>query len=78
VERQRADCLELADRLGWTVVETYTGDDLKQVWANCTPDIKGKIVDALMTVTILPAPRGRRPGGGYFDPAFVRVEWKTV
>jgi len=27
-------------------------------------------------VTVLPAPRGRRPDGGYFDPETVRLAWK--
>ena len=33
-----------------------------------------------MTITILPAPKGRpkgwRPGQPYFDPDSIRVEWK--
>lgn len=52
------------------------GDDLRETWKATPPDIKGKIIDALMTVTILPTGRGRRPGGGYFDPASVAIEWR--
>jgi hypothetical protein len=52
------------------------GDNLRDTWKATPPDIKGKIIDALMIVTILPTGRGRRPGGAYFDPDFVRIEWK--
>ncbi|MEU4810034.1 recombinase family protein [Nocardia fluminea] len=34
------------------------------------------IVEMLLTVTILPAPRGRRVSGAYFSPEFIRLEWK--
>lgn len=34
------------------------------------------VVRYLMTVTLLPARRGRQPGGGYWDPASIRIEWK--
>ena len=30
-----------------------------------------------MTVTVLKAPRGRQPSGAYFNPAYVKIEWKT-
>ncbi|MCM6776440.1 recombinase family protein [Nocardia sp. CDC159] len=53
-----------------------TGDDLKTSWDGLSADVKGKVIDALMTVTILPSPRGRKPGGRYFDPACIQIEWK--
>ena len=53
------------------------GDDLERVWTTMSADIRGKIIDVLMTVTVLKAPRGRQPGGGYFNPEFVRIEWKS-
>ncbi len=35
------------------------------------------VVDALVTLTVLPRThRGRLPGGGYFDPTSVRVTWR--
>ena len=42
-------------------------DELENRWDALSPDIKGKIVDELITVTVLPTPRGvkgvnRRPG----------------
>lgn len=27
-------------------------------------------------VNVLPSPKGRRPDGGYFEPATVRIDWK--
>lgn len=53
-----------------------SGDDLRTTWHNTPPDVRGKIIDTLMTVTVQPAPRGRRPGGVYFDPDHVDIDWK--
>jgi DNA invertase Pin-like site-specific DNA recombinase len=33
-------------------------DDPREYWGACSPDIRSKIVDDVMTVTVLPAPRG--------------------
>lgn len=51
--------------------------DRKQVqarWDECSPAIRGQIVDALVTVTVLPIPSDRKGPG--FNPEFVRIEWK--
>lgn len=40
-------------------------------WDECSPAIRGQIVDALMTVTVLPCPSGIR-----FDPQYIQIEWK--
>jgi hypothetical protein len=49
--------------------------DPAKVWAGLDLSRKRAIIDVLMTVTILPARRGRRPGWrageSYFDPATV-------
>ena len=50
------------------------GDDLRATWEATSADVRGKIIDTLMTVTILPAGRGRRPGGEYFDPNSVDIK----
>jgi site-specific DNA recombinase len=52
--------------------------DPAKVWAGLDRSRKRRIVDVLMTVTILPAKRGRpagwRPGdGSYFDPDTVQI-----
>ena len=51
-------------------------DDIRATWKAAPPDVRGKVIDALMTVTILPAGRGRRPGGDYFDSSKVRIKFK--
>ena len=50
-------------------------------WAGLGLDQRRAVVDALMSVTILPAvrkgrPAGWRPGQPYFDPGTIRVEWR--
>lgn len=51
-------------------------DDVQAAWEAATVSQRKAVIDTLMTVTLLPAPRGRRPGGGYFDPDSVRIEWR--
>ncbi len=36
-----------------------SADDPRDYWGACSPDLRGKIVDEIMTVRVLPAPRGR-------------------
>ena len=54
--------------------------DPAKVWTGLDLSRKRAVVDVLMTVTILPAKRGRRPGwrpgDSYFDPDTVRIEPK--
>lgn len=60
-------------------------DAVEEAWPTYSLSKRRAIVDALMTVTLLPARRGRpkgyvpaKPGerAPYFDPAYVRIEWK--
>jgi hypothetical protein len=48
------------------------------VWAGLDLSRRRAIITTLVTVTILPARRGRRPGWqageAYFDPRTVRIE----
>jgi hypothetical protein len=54
------------------------GDDLRAAWEASPPDVRGKVIDALMTVTILPAAtHGRQRGGGYFNPEYIDIAWKS-
>lgn len=48
------------------------GRNVSRVWEELDVDRRHAVVDALVTVTILPAGRGRR----VFDPETVSVEWK--
>jgi site-specific DNA recombinase len=41
-------------------------------WAALSPDLKGKIIDEVCTVTVNPSPRGR-----YFRPECIDVDWKS-
>ena len=59
-------------------------DRLQANWDAASPDIKGKVVDELMTVTLLPSPRGkkailtnRESGVRTVDPDFIRIEPKV-
>jgi hypothetical protein len=47
-------------------------DKLEKHWRALTPDMKGKVVNELMTVTVNPAPRGRKG----FDPNYVDIQPK--
>lgn len=51
-------------------------DDIEAVWAGLSVSRRKAVIDCLMTVTLLPAPRGRRPGGHYFDPTSIRIDWR--
>jgi site-specific DNA recombinase len=48
-------------------------DRLQQRWDTLTPDIRGKVIEELMTVTVLPAPRGTNG----FHPEYVAIDWKA-
>lgn len=54
-------------------IGTGHGDQLAARWAALSPDLRGKIIDQLMVVTINRSPRGL----GRFDPSYVKIEWKT-
>jgi site-specific DNA recombinase len=55
-------------------------NDPAAAWAGMDLDRRRAVVAELMIITIQPAPKGRpkgwKPGQGYFDPAYVEVEWK--
>ncbi|MER6825254.1 recombinase family protein [Streptosporangium sp. NPDC000563] len=51
-------------------------EDPRATWKGLDLGRKRAILDALMTVTILPARHGRASDGSYFDPASVRIEPK--
>lgn len=45
---------------------------LEKRWATTSPDIRGKIIDQLLTVTVNRSPLGLRR----FDPNYIDVKWK--
>lgn len=50
--------------------------DLEASWAALTPALRGRVIDHLMTVTLLPVGSGQRLAGGGLDPSRVKVDWK--
>jgi site-specific DNA recombinase len=55
------------------VLADASGPDAATTWAELSVPQKREVVNALMTVSILPTRRGARS----FDPESVRIEWKT-
>lgn len=57
---------------------------LAEAWKDYDRDRKATVIDALMTITLLPARRGRPAGfvpgsgAGYFDRESVRIEWRPA
>jgi len=69
--------IELASTVAGSPLEGLAGtEDVAAAWAGMSVSRRKAVIDVLMTVTLLPAPRGRRPGGHYFDPTFVRIDWR--
>lgn len=58
------------------VVGLVGADDPEAAWNALDLGRQRAVVDYLVTVVVLPARRGRLPGGGYWDPEAVRLEWK--
>jgi site-specific DNA recombinase len=77
-----ADLADVEDRIGRAASRSVLAGvagvrDPAEVWAGLSLDRRRAVVDALLTVTILPTRRGRLPGGGYFDPDAIRIDWKV-
>jgi hypothetical protein len=49
--------------------------DAAQIWAGLPLEQRRAILRSLLTVTVLPSGPGRQPGGGYFAPGSVDIEW---
>lgn len=61
-------------RMGDPLVElVLAGDRLVEVWEGKSPDLRGKIIDALMVVRVHPSDKGLRR----FDPRFIEIERKV-
>ncbi|WP_048832609.1 recombinase family protein [Nocardia cyriacigeorgica] len=65
-------------------LDELKGKDIRKAWFGTKEDrsdglslgSRRAIVDMLVTVTVLPAPKGRRVSGAYFDPEFIDIAWK--
>ncbi|KDQ03219.1 serine recombinase [Rhodococcus qingshengii] len=61
-------------RMGDPLVElVLAGGRLVEVWEGKSPDLRGKIIDALMVVRVHPSDKGLRR----FDPRFIEIERKV-
>lgn len=58
------------------VVSLVSADDPEAAWNSLDLSRQRAVVAYLMTVTILPSRKGRQPGGGYWDPNSIRIDWK--
>jgi len=65
---------------GNVLAEALAADDPGQLFLDAELAVQRAIIDAVAVVTIEPARRGRPkghvPGTPYFDPEFIRVDWK--
>lgn len=65
-------------------LDELKGKDIRKAWFGTLPDRsdglslghRRAITDMLVAVTVLPAPKGRRVSGAYFDPEFIDIAWK--
>ena len=83
----KAGPLDLATPSGRAVARTlcaWAPSDA-EIWYVTTPDRSGgldmgrrrAVLATLLTVTMLPTSKGRRPDGSYFDPTGIHNEWTT-
>lgn len=76
VRKEKAEAvLATAVRLN-PVAALLVAEDIEAAWNAFDLSQQRAAVDWAMTVTVLPAKVGRRPGGSYWDPSAVRIEWK--
>lgn len=74
--KERAEAL-LASAVKVNPVAGLIGaDDVEAKWAGMDLARQRAVIDWVMTVRVLPARTGRQPGGSYWDPDAVRIEWK--
>lgn len=65
--RETSPLAELADGSG----------DIEERWAALSPDVRGKVISQLMTVTVLPVGSGARPRGEGLNVDRINIEWKV-
>ncbi|BAH32600.1 recombinase family protein [Rhodococcus erythropolis] len=63
-----------AARQGSPLVDlVLAGEALGERWAELSADMRGKVVEALMSVTVIRSPKGLRR----FDPEYINIEWNV-
>ncbi|MFE9845752.1 recombinase family protein [Streptomyces goshikiensis] len=58
------------------VAGLVTADDVEDAWNGLDLSRRRAAISYLMTVTVHRSRRGRQPGGGYWDPNALKIEWK--
>ncbi|MEV7140786.1 recombinase family protein [Streptomyces tauricus] len=58
------------------VADLLSAEDMDATWSGWDLARQRAAIDWAMTVRVLPAKIGRRPGGSYWDPDAVKIEWK--
>jgi DNA invertase Pin-like site-specific DNA recombinase len=81
-EREQIEA-ELSAAAGVSPLDGFVNvPDVRAAWGRATVGRRKAVVRALMTITVMPAPKGRPPGwqsgdGPYFDPTAIRIEWRS-
>lgn len=72
----RVDARLAAARQSSPIADLVLSDDVRERWDSMSPDIRNKVIDALMTVTVLPVGSGQKARGGGLIVERVDVQWK--
>ncbi len=68
----------LATAASGTALDGLIGTaDVRLAWDRLDLSRRQAVVDTLLSVTIRPARKGRQPGGSYFDPGSVVIDWRS-
>ncbi|WP_032393348.1 recombinase family protein [Rhodococcoides fascians] len=63
-----------AARMGSPLADLILSEtDIEERWSELSADLRGKVIDALMVVTVELSPKGLRK----FDPEYVRIDWRS-
>jgi len=78
VRKERAEAVLASAVVANPVAELIGADDIEARWHGLGLSRQRAAIDWAMTVRVLPAKVGRRPGGSYWDRDAVRIEWKRA
>ncbi|MGW4691958.1 recombinase family protein [Kitasatospora cineracea] len=79
--RARTRLAHLEERIAAAAVsnplaELVMAENVRETWAAWDLGRMRAVLREIMTVAIMPAPKGRQPNGAYFDPQFIKVEFR--
>ena len=58
------------------LAELLAAEDVEAIWKGWDLSKRRAAIDFAMVVRVLPAKIGRRPGGSYWDPDAVEIDWR--